>query len=83
MSPKGVRATTSGLGARYGWSVRRRIARAEAASRGKYPCPKCGAVSVKRVSVGVWSCSKCGNTFAGGAYSPTTKVGEVARRSVK
>jgi ribosomal protein L37AE/L43A len=35
------------------------------------------------VSVGVWGCRKCGFTFTGGAYTPTTKLGIVARRVAK
>jgi len=38
---------------------------------------------VKRVSVGIWKCKKCGYTFAGGAYTPTTKLGIVANRIAK
>jgi ribosomal protein L37AE/L43A len=38
---------------------------------------------VKRESVGVWKCSKCGFTFSGGAYTPTTKLGVVAKRAAK
>jgi hypothetical protein len=33
--------------------------------------------------VGVWRCRKCEFTFAGGAYTPTTKLGVVARRAAK
>lgn len=46
-------------------------------------CPQCGFVRVRRVSVGVWKCSKCEYTFAGGAYTPFTKLGVVARRAAK
>jgi hypothetical protein len=38
---------------------------------------------VKRESVGVWKCSKCSFTFSGGAYTPTTKLGVVAKRAAK
>ncbi len=38
---------------------------------------------VHRESVGVWKCSKCDFTFAGGAYTPSTKLGVVARRAAK
>jgi len=38
---------------------------------------------VKRISVGIWKCKKCGITFTGGAYSPTTKLGVVAKRAAK
>jgi hypothetical protein len=33
--------------------------------------------------VGVWKCGKCEFTFAGGAYTPSTKLGAVARRAAK
>jgi len=81
MSRRAPRSPVGGLGARYGRSVRRRVATVEAEAHQRYPCPNCGSVAVERMSVGVWKCGKCGNTFTGGAYSPTTKTGEVARRS--
>jgi hypothetical protein len=39
--------------------------------------------TVKRWSVGVWHCRKCGFKFAGGAYAPTTKLGEIAARATR
>ena len=50
------------------------------AAKSVYVCPKCGMRRVKRVSVGVWKCFKCGYKFAGGAYQPTTEMGRVAAR---
>jgi hypothetical protein len=47
----------------------------------RHKCPSCGFTRVKRKSVGVWLCKKCGFTFTGGAYTPTTKLGIVAKRS--
>jgi ribosomal protein L37AE/L43A len=38
---------------------------------------------VRRESVGVWKCNKCGFTFSGGAYTPVTKLGVVAKRAAK
>jgi ribosomal protein L37AE/L43A len=33
--------------------------------------------------VGVWVCRKCGFKYTGGAYTPVTKLGAVAKRSAK
>ena len=60
--------------ARYGRKIRIRVRDIEAQSKQKYPCPKCEAERVKRVSSGIWECKKCGNKFAGAAYQPFPKV---------
>jgi len=74
---------TRGLGARYGATVRKRYI--EIISKMKTPqrCPQCSSKRVRRQSVGVWNCRKCGFTFTGGAYTPSTKLGTVARRAAK
>ncbi|MGQ9565531.1 MAG: 50S ribosomal protein L37ae [Candidatus Bathyarchaeales archaeon] len=74
---------TRGLGARYGATVRKRYI--EIISKMKTPqrCPHCSSKSVRRQSVGVWNCRKCGFTFTGGAYVSSTKLGTVARRAAK
>jgi len=72
-----------GLGARYGATVRKRYVEVVTAVRKTYKCPRCGSVAVRRVSVGVWRCRKCNFTFAGGAYTPTTKLGDIARHSAR
>ncbi len=72
-----------GLGARYGSTVRKRYVRATAGLKKAHRCPQCGFVRVKRESVGVWKCKKCNYTFAGGAYTPSTKLGVVAKRAAK
>ncbi len=71
------------FGARYGVTIRKRVARIEAEMKARYSCKRCGSRSVKRVSVGIWRCRKCGFTFAGGAYSPSTKLGRVAARDIR
>jgi large subunit ribosomal protein L37Ae len=74
---------TRGLGTRYGATVRKRYVKVVTEAKRTHKCPQCGAEAVKRESVGVWNCRKCGVTFAGGAYTPVTKLGVVARRQVK
>jgi len=76
-------AMTRGFGARYGVTLRKRYIKVVTEARRTHKCPQCGVVAVKRVSVGVWNCRKCGVTFAGGAYTPVTKLGVVAKRQVK
>ena len=72
-----------GLGTRYGASLRKRYVKVVTETRKPHKCPQCGSVAVRRKSVGVWNCRKCGLTFAGGAYTPVTKLGVVAKRQVK
>jgi len=74
---------TRGLGVRYGATVRKRYAKVIVELRKAHRCPQCGFAKVKRESVGVWKCKKCGFTFTGGAYTPTTKLGIVAKRAAK
>ncbi len=71
---------TRGLGARYGATVRKRYVKVFTEMRKEHRCPQCGFTRVKRVSVGVWQCRKCGFTFTGGAYTPTTKLGIISKR---
>lgn len=77
------RKTDHGLGPRYGRTVRKRWFEIEADLKKRHRCKKCSAKAVKRVSVGVWKCSKCGVIFSGGAYTPSSEIGEVAKRSVE
>jgi len=74
---------TRGLGVRYGSTVRKRYSKVLTEMKKPHRCPQCGFPRVKRLSVGVWGCRKCGFTFTGGAYTPTTKLGIVARRVAK
>jgi large subunit ribosomal protein L37Ae len=61
--------------ARYGVKARMRIRDTEIQQRIKHKCPKCGQTKVKRSGTGIWTCKKCGNIFAGGAYIPKTAQG--------
>jgi large subunit ribosomal protein L37Ae len=51
------------FGARYGRSVRTKIADMESVQRKKQKCIFCKGVS-KRVSKGLWECKKCKKRFA-------------------
>jgi len=72
-----------GLGVRYGVRARRRYSEIIAGARKKHVCSQCGSRSVRRESVGIWACTKCGVKFTGGAYVPTTKLGITAERSAR
>ena len=74
---------TRGLGVRYGSTVRKRYIKVVTELKKPHRCPQCSFNRVKRESVGIWKCSKCGYTFAGGAYTPITKLGIVAKRAAK
>jgi len=74
---------TRGLGPRYGVTVRKRYIKILKQLNEPHTCPQCGLARVKRESVGVWKCRKCEFTFTGGAYTPVTKLGIVAKRIAK
>lgn len=77
MSKRTEKAGTAGrFGARYGVVVRNRVKAIEAHQKARHECPECHHKSVKRVSAGIWQCSRCGNKFAAAAYSPKTKRAE-------
>jgi len=72
-----------GFGARYGRFPRRQYIEIVSGLRAKHECPRCKFQAVKRWSVGVWDCRKCGFRFAGGAYTPVTKLGQIAARATR
>ncbi|MCS7120532.1 MAG: 50S ribosomal protein L37ae [Nitrososphaerota archaeon] len=69
-----------GFGVRYGATTRKRYIEVVTKSRDRYTCPQCNTENVKRESVGIWICEKCGSRFTGGAYTPFTKLGVTADR---
>ncbi len=83
MSKRKSAGVVGRLGARYGRTVRGRVDKIEAEMRRKHLCPSCNSMKVERASVGVWRCAKCGATFAGAAYAPSSRVGEIVKRNVK
>jgi large subunit ribosomal protein L37Ae len=69
------------FGARYGTVARKRYSTIVTELKAPHECPQCHIAAVKRLSVGIWLCGRCGFKFAGGAYAPTTKLGEIAERA--
>ena len=65
--------STGRFGARYGRGVKVAVEKIERKQRIIYVCPSCKNKSLKRLSAGIWKCSRCNSKFAGGAYSPTTE----------
>lgn len=57
-------------GARYGKSVRAKLVGVEVKQRKKQKCPFCGKLGVKRLSNGIWQCTrkKCAKKFASNTY---------------
>lgn len=70
-----------GLATRYGTAPRRRYIEVLTQMRRPHECPRCQIRAARRLSVGIWECRRCGYQFTGGAYTPFTKVGDVAERS--
>ena len=80
--PRTYKVGPSGsFGARYGTVARKRYATIVTEMRAPHECPQCHITGVKRLSVGIWLCRRCGFKFAGGAYVPTTKLGQIAERA--
>ena len=59
------------FGARYGATLRKRWKEVMERRYSPHQCPFCGTVGhVKRISVGLWMCTKCKTVWAGAAYTP-------------
>jgi large subunit ribosomal protein L37Ae len=69
-----------GFGIRYGLSVRKKYNKIISNMRSDHECPKCGLRKVRRESVGIWNCRKCGFRFTGGSYVPSSKIANTAER---
>jgi len=64
----GKREAVAGLGAKYGATVRKRYSRVYVTLKTARECPSCGSLKLRRRASGIWACSVCGYTVAGGAY---------------
>ncbi len=67
----------------YGVRIRKRLAAVTKQTKAKHPCPYCGKQNVRRKEAGIWECRACGAEFAGGAYTPTTEIGNTAKKFVE
>jgi large subunit ribosomal protein L37Ae len=56
------------FGARYGKKIRVKLVKVEEKQRKKQKCPFCEKLGAKRLSKGIWKCSKCDKKFASDTY---------------
>jgi len=73
--------STGRFGPRYGSQLKKRFLKIEQGMNATHICPNCASPNVKRKSVGIWNCKKCGVSFAGGAWVPVTPSGRTASRT--
>jgi large subunit ribosomal protein L37Ae len=71
------------FGPRYGVRDRVRWRDMDNRLRAPHTCPGCGQPKVSRIATSIWSCRKCGATFAGGAYLPKTDAGLGADKAIQ
>jgi large subunit ribosomal protein L37Ae len=84
MTRRTKKVGTSGrFGPRYGVKIRRQISNIEKRQKQHHTCPDCHYPAVKRQSTGIWNCKHCGYTYTGGAYMPTTTVGNSRLESLR
>ncbi len=69
MPTKSKKTKSAGrFGARYGKTVRNKLVKVEVRQRKKQKCPFCEKLGAKRLSKGIWECSKCKKKFASNTY---------------
>ncbi len=66
--------TAGSFGPRYGTKSRKLVADIERKLKQRYKCPSCGAIKVRRVSMAIWQCARCGVKLAGAAYAPSMPI---------
>jgi len=57
------------LGPRYGRTSRHIVGKIEHTQRKSHLCPYCKKVRARRISAGIWFCTKCNAKFTGRAYT--------------
>lgn len=73
MAEKKCSGSIKRFGVRYGLTVKNKFAKVEAGHLKRNKCPYCKFTAVKRLSAGIWQCSKCKAKFAGKAYTFSVK----------
>ncbi len=74
--------STGRFGSRYGVGIRKRVLKVEEKQKQRVSCPHCSIGKLKRISRGVFICSKCEKQFAGGAFVAQTLTGGIIRKMV-
>ncbi|KAL2711041.1 60S ribosomal protein L43 [Kluyveromyces marxianus] len=74
---------TGKYGVRYGSSLRRQVKKLEVQQHATYNCSFCGKTCVKRGAAGIWKCSSCNRTIAGGAYTLSTAAAATVRSTIR
>ena len=74
---------TGKFGTRYGASIRKQIKKMEVSQHARFNCVFCGKDAVSRVVVGIWKCSSCKKTMAGGAYALNTGGAATVRGTIR
>lgn len=74
---------TGKYGTRYGASLRKVVKKMEVSQHAKYSCQFCGKDQVKRKAVGIWYCSGCSKTTAGGAWVLATAQAAQTRSTLR
>ena len=70
-------------GARYGANPRKRVKKLLQSQKAKHFCAFCGKFAFKRKAVGIWRCTSCDRTQAGGAYTLSTPNSSTVRSTVR
>ncbi len=70
------------FGARYGRRVKYKVGKVEEERRQSTACPYCLKDKARRISTGIWECTKCDNKFTGRAYV-IGKTAQAAKEQVE
>tara|TARA_Y100000034_G_scaffold17309_1_gene18892 strand:+ start:1819 stop:2043 length:225 start_codon:yes stop_codon:yes gene_type:complete len=71
MPSKSKKSKSAGrFGARYGKKIKAKLVKVEEKQRKKQKCPFCEKLGVKKLSKGIWQCTrkKCNKKFASNTY---------------